>query len=358
MPPAPDQVDEARALVRLGIDEIRQASGGIGAIDRAIAERVFSAVGSQAAWVRRVHRAVSRSAYAGVGGATSLTGRLAADLVGRRGTDFGRELSPTRLGGSLIGVIDGLIGNELEGTGSELQHPMAVRVDGRVVDRAPETVASAFPDATKRIAVFVHGLMGTEFPWEWFKRENGGTYGTRLADDLGYTPVYVRYNTGRHISENGRALTEVLQRLCASWPTELEEVALIGHSMGGLVARSACYYGTEEKAEWPRLVRRVVTLGTPHLGAPLAQAVHHASAGLDRLPDSHLGLPLRRGDRPPVLTDPVRADARGPEGRGPVNGVLREERHCRIHVGPLPGAPVGLKPFPPGHRLSLRRLSS
>jgi len=130
------------------------------------------------------------------------------------------------------------------------------------------------------------GSWAPSSPGSEFAHENGGTYGTRLAADLGCTPVYVRYNTGLHISENGRALSALLEGLQAYWPTDLEEIALVGHSMGGLVARSACYYGAEVNAEWTRLVRQVVTLGSPHMGAPLAQAVHHASAGLAVLPET------------------------------------------------------------------------
>src|SRR5947209_14653024 len=127
--------------------------------------------------------------------------------------------------------------------------------------------------------------MGTEFPWHWYAKRCGGTYGSQLERDLGLTPVYVRYNTGRHISENGRSLHELIEQLVACWPVDVEKVALIGHSMGGLVARSACCHASESGGEWVRRVRHVVTLGTPHMGAPLAQAVHYASAGLDALPE-------------------------------------------------------------------------
>ena len=193
-------------------------------------------------------------------------------------------------------MIDGLIGDELERSRSVLHEPMSVRVDGEVVAcRRPE-LARAFPEATRRIVVFVHGLMGTEFPWSWWAAENGGTYGTRLAGDLNLTPVYVRYNSGRHISENGRSLAELLEQMVAAWPVEVDEVAVIGHSMGGLVSRSACYRGSELGHAWTRRVRHVISLGSPHMGAPLAQAVHYAAAGLHRLPETRplAGLLRRR----------------------------------------------------------------
>src|SRR5438270_466390 len=114
----------------------------------------------------------------------------------------------------------------------------------------------------------------------------GECYGTRLARDLGCTAVFVRYNTGRHISENGRSLAELLGELAAAWPVEIDQLALVGHSMGGLVCRSACYQAAEQDAEWVRHVGHVVSLGTPHMGAPLAQGVHYASAALHRVPET------------------------------------------------------------------------
>jgi pimeloyl-ACP methyl ester carboxylesterase len=157
-------------------------------------------------------------------------------------------------------------------------------------------VARAFPSATPRLVVFVHGLMGTEFPWDWWAAQNGGTYATRLSHDLKLTPVYVRYNTGRHISENGHALAELVEELVAAWPVEVREVAIIGHSMGGLVSRSACYQASEEGHAWVRRVKHVISLGSPHMGAPLAQAVHYAASGLYQLPETRplAGLLRRR----------------------------------------------------------------
>jgi pimeloyl-ACP methyl ester carboxylesterase len=123
----------------------------------------------------------------------------------------------------------------------------------------------------------------------------GGTYGTRLRDELGFTPVELRYNTGRHISENGLDLADLLERLAANWPVEVEQIALVGHSMGGLVARSACHQAVERGDGWPGLVRHVVSLGSPHMGAPLAQGVHWASAALHALPETRpLAAFLRR----------------------------------------------------------------
>jgi pimeloyl-ACP methyl ester carboxylesterase len=144
-------------------------------------------------------------------------------------------------------------------------------------------LASAYPDATSRLVVFVHGLCETEAAWHIGSRPG---YGYRLREQLGYTPVDVRYNTGLHVSDNGRRLAQVLDHLVRAWPVEVEEIALVGHSMGGLVARSACHYGEASGHVWTEQLRHVFCLGTPHLGAPMEKAANAFGWALGRLPET------------------------------------------------------------------------
>ena len=272
---------ELRALTVLGFDELRRASGGIGGVQQAVTGRVFRAVGPGAALVRPVHEAVTRGVYAGLGLGTRAIGMAAAAAVGRRDAP---ALSTTPRGSALIAAVTGLRGDALEAEGNPLCQPMAVRVGGEPISAAdPDALRDAFPEATPRVVVFVHGLMTTEFSWALGGHER---FGDRLARELGCTPVYVRYNSGRHISENGRSLSELMEELVAAWPVEVDRVALVGHSMGGLVARSACCHASEDDADWARLVTHSVSLGSPHMGAPLEQAVHVLSAGLAALPET------------------------------------------------------------------------
>jgi len=176
----------------------------------------------------------------------------------------------TPRGATVLAVLNGLRGDVLEAEGSDLAEPMCVRVGGRPC--APADVPGAGP----RVVVFLHGLFETEYAW------GRNSYGARLQRDLGVMPVYVRFNTGRHISENGAALAALLDQVVRDWPVEVERVTLIGHSMGGLVARSAGHHG----GAWTRHVRHVISLGTPHTGAPLEQAVHAMSAALQLTPET------------------------------------------------------------------------
>jgi pimeloyl-ACP methyl ester carboxylesterase len=110
---------------------------------------------------------------------------------------------------------------------------------------------------------------------------DGFSHGEALAESLGYTPVYVRYNSGLPIVQNGQLLAERLEALLEAWPCPIEEITILGHSMGGLVARSACLAGEEGRHLWRRSLSRLVFLGTPHHGAPLERGGH----GLDFLLD-------------------------------------------------------------------------
>jgi pimeloyl-ACP methyl ester carboxylesterase len=143
--------------------------------------------------------------------------------------------------------------------------------------------------------VFVHGLGETDAAWGYGSPRRSGPpeprYGTRMERELGYSALYVRYNTGLHISENGRALSRLLDDLVDDWPEPVREIALVGHSMGGLVARSACHYGDAGGAPWVGSLRHVFCLGSPHLGAPLEKGANALAAALARLPETR---PLAR----------------------------------------------------------------
>jgi pimeloyl-ACP methyl ester carboxylesterase len=280
------QVDELRGLARLGFDELRRATGGIGDVHRAVAARAFGASGSGALPARALHDAIANGVYAGVGGATRLAGLVADAGLGRRAVRDGRRLSASPPGALLVGALNGLIGDTLEREGSDLQQAMSVRTEGRPVPLDRGALADAHPGACGRLVVFLHGLMETEFAWRVGAGPEGETYATRLRRDLGCTPVEIRYNSGRHISENGLSLADLLLELVEEWPAEVESIALVGHSLGGLVARSACHQAAGRGDAWVGQVRHVISLGTPHMGAPLAQGVHWMSAALAALPET------------------------------------------------------------------------
>ena len=174
--------------------------------------------------------------------------------------------------------INGFWGDYLSRRKHRLDLGMTLRHHGRHLPATPKAFAAAFPNPTSKVCVFVHSLAATEWLWSLSSEEHYGdpdvTFGTRLADDLGFTPIYLRYNTGRHISENGRALATLLTEVLEAYPVPVEEIVLVGHSMGGLVVRSAAHYAREHDEPWIAHLRHVACIGAPHLGAPLEKAVN------------------------------------------------------------------------------------
>jgi pimeloyl-ACP methyl ester carboxylesterase len=275
--------EELTALGELTGDAAGGLADQIHDLHDGIARRVWRAVGPASAPVRVAHDQLAHGAYTFARGVTRAAVRGTAQVLGAAQPMDAESIERTAIGRAAVGAVNGIWGDTLTRRRNGLALKMTVRAAGRDVEPTRAAVRDAFPHATGRIGVFVHGLCETDDAWMI-----GGAkhvpYGYRLQAELGYTPVYLRYNTGLHISENGRALARVLDELVAAWPTEVHEVSLIGHSMGGLVARSACHYGVDHA--WCGRVRHVFTLGSPHLGAPLEQRAARASLLLGRIPET------------------------------------------------------------------------
>jgi pimeloyl-ACP methyl ester carboxylesterase len=124
---------------------------------------------------------------------------------------------------------------------------------------------ATLPGAGGKLLVLIHGSSMNDQQWHRL----GHDHGAALARDLGYTAVYLRYNSGLHISANGRACADLLERLVAEWPAPLDELVIVGHSMGGLLARSACHAGERAGHAWRPKLGTLICLGSPHHGAPL-----------------------------------------------------------------------------------------
>jgi len=155
-----------------------------------------------------------------------------------------------------VAVLNGICGDHLEDRGNVLAIPMEL------------TQSSV---ASPHIVVMVHGLCLAEDSWQ--RDENPGI-GAQLKQELGMTPVYLRYNTGRRISSNGKELSRRLDDLLADWPVPVESLSLVGYSMGGLVIRSACAYADSEQRSWLKPLKRILFLGAPHHGSPVEKAGH------------------------------------------------------------------------------------
>ena len=280
------QPDELRALGKLATRTGADGVSHVEQIHRALAARVFTLTAPVSLPARVLHDCIATFVYAAVRGVGRVTGMTASELAGVA------SVSPNPAGSTPASnlaqaVLNATLGDELAAQGSPLAISMAIRANRSDLSPRPDSLAAAFPAPTPKVALFLHGLGETEESWRLHADRHGevgeSTYGSRLATDLGYTPLYLRYNTGLHISENGLHLSCLLEEVVAGWPTFVDEVLLVGHSMGGLVARAACHQAQAKGHIWVQKVRHVVYLGTPHQGAALERWVSRLSRLLGRI---------------------------------------------------------------------------
>lgn len=202
---------------------------------------------------------------------------LAETLIPARKRDI-----PQRLSLGLHSALNGAFGDYLERNGNELAMPMTlIGDDGRPIALTRHGLGVAIKAPSARVVVLVHGLGMNDQQWRQGDRPD---FGERLAEDFGYTALRLRYNSGRHISENGRDFAALMQAFVAAYPVDIERLTLVGHSMGGLVARSACHYAEQAGHTWHKPLSDLVFLGSPHLGAPLERLGNHVTQALTRLP--------------------------------------------------------------------------
>ena len=167
---------------------------------------------------------------------------------------------------AVLAALNGVLGDTLAATQNPLATPMTLRCQGKVVSEAPVQNASG------KIVVLIHGLCMNDLQWAVPHDGLVFDHGTLLSESLGYTPVYVRYNTGLHTSQNGHAFSQQLDAMVKHWPVPVDEITVLCHSMGGLVTRSAVFSAQQSGAAWRKHLKNIVFLGTPHHGAPLERA--------------------------------------------------------------------------------------
>lgn len=213
--------------------------------------------------------------YGAIRGTTGLIGRgvdSALTALQPRLALVNGESSAAR--DAVVSALNGVLGDKLADSRNPLATPMSLCQDGRPISPA------AVPDARRKVLLLVHGLCMNDRQWQ--HGGPGGGHGQVLAESLGYTAVYLRYNTGRSITANGRELARRLEQWLAEWPVPVDELVVVAHSMGGLVTRSACHFAAKDQRAWLGKLRSIVFLGTPHHGAPLEQAGYFVERLLGR----------------------------------------------------------------------------
>lgn len=253
--------DDLRGVSRLAIDATERVTHVVEAMHNTIASGP-SMLGEPLA---RPVRHLNGLIYGSIRAVTRLVGmsieRGLSPLVSILG-----ESTPGVEREAVLAALNGVVGDYLVETKNPLAIPMRLRQGGHPLPLDKEALRAALPHASSRLLVLIHGSSMNDLQW----KRHGHDHGAALARELGYTPLYVHYNSGVHVSTNGRELDSLLEHLVTQWPVPVHELVLLCHSMGGLVARSACHYGEAHCGRaWRRKLSTLICLGTPHHGAPL-----------------------------------------------------------------------------------------
>ncbi len=268
-------VTDLRGASRLAIDAI----AGITALVEALHMNIARAPTAIAGPVGTAVNATTSAVYGTITGITRVVGGSIDLALGALAGALREQRSPP-LREALVAAVNGVLGDHLADTGNPLAIPTQFRRGGQPLPLAPDALAAALPAARPHIVLLVHGLCMNDLQWQ----RKGHDHGVALEQALPVTSVWLRYNSGRHISTNGRELSTMLEALVAAWPVPVQSLSIVGHSMGGLVARSAVNVAQEEASRWPSLLRTLVFLGTPHLGAPLERGGHWIDLLLEGTP--------------------------------------------------------------------------
>ena len=272
-PTAEEAASHARAL-RGAAKLATEATTGLTDLVEAVHARIASVPGLPGPADGRT-RGISGLVYKTIRGVTravggsvdTLLGALSPMLAQAPGSTPASLPSPERE--AILAALNGVLGDHLARTTNPLASTLALRQGGRALTLQRDALAQALPQAGERVLVLIHGLCMNDLQW---RRSNGHDHGEALAAALGFTPLYLRYNSGLHVSTNGRALAHQLERLLEQWPHPVARFAIVAHSMGGLLARSALHYGLAAGHHWPHRLDDLACLGTPHHGAPLERA--------------------------------------------------------------------------------------
>ncbi|MEM1413570.1 MAG: alpha/beta hydrolase [Myxococcota bacterium] len=312
--------EDLRAVTELVVDAVLAVTGIAEDMHRTVASGP-AALGAPLAGPAGL---VTRTTYGAVRKVTGLVGGALDGALATLGRALG-ESAPGPEREALLAALNGVMGDQLVARGSALALPLRFRgPEGAALDAAAPAGALG-----PRVLVLVHGSCMNDRQW----RRAGHDHGAMLAE-AGWTPVYVSYNSGRHVGENGRELAAALETLLAAWPVPVTDLAILAHSMGGLVSRSACHAAEAAGHAWRARLDSVVFLGTPHHGAPLEKGGN----GVDVLLGLHpVSAPLARLGK---LRSAGVTDLRF--GR-----VLQSEARGRFEPGPDDRVPV---PLPAGVR--------
>ncbi len=277
--------DEIRALGGVAGDVLEDLVRAVEDVHGAISARVDSALPPPAKPVHTIVRATTTATYATVRAAHRWLPRGAAAVAAARTQADGPSILDHPSALKAVATLNGILG-------PAVTDPAAVTTALTLFHRGERLALDALaklPDVQPHVVLFLHGLVETEADWS---RQPRGTlephipYPEALEAEHGVTSLVARYNTGLAVGRSGAELAELIAHLESAWPVPLDGITLVGHSMGGLVARSAAHQAHLAGHAWVGRLRLIVSLGTPHLGSPVSKAVDIAERALNAFPET------------------------------------------------------------------------
>ncbi len=174
-----------------------------------------------------------------------------------------QRLLPSRLAGLSLTLLKATALEIVILAGHLLLYPSGITQERRApLPELPSPQdATQLPTEAKPPVVLLHGFIDNRSVFVLLRRSLA-QHGRRPVESLNYSPLTCDIRTAAELL--GRHIEEICER------TGSREVDIVGHSLGGLIAR---YY--VQRLSGDLRVRTLVTLGTPHSGTavvPLANA--------------------------------------------------------------------------------------
>lgn len=275
MPNKRNASSDLQGLTRL----ITDATIGVTDLVEAMHHRIVHPPLLPSTFIQHLITKIAGVVYKNIRWTTRLVGNSTDKVLGQLNSVIGEiEVSDERE--TIRSVLNGVIGDYLEKNKNPLTISMQFRHEAKPIKLDSKSIAKTYKNVNGKIILLVHGSCMSDI--QWTRKEHN--HGTKLAKDLHMTAIFLNYNSGLHISTNGHELNELLEELVQNWPVPVEELIVIAHSMGGLVSRSALYYGQQQQKSWTKYLKKIVFLGTPHHGAPLEKMGNFLDVILETIP--------------------------------------------------------------------------
>ena len=250
---------DLRGAGRLTVDAIK----GIIDLVEAVHRTILSLGGLIGGKGQKRTTGITGMVYRNIRSTTGLVGRSIDSLLSNL-TFMVEDRDPSPERDAVVAVLNGVLGDHLADKENPLAIPMQLKQNGKPLVLVDKSTLESVKTTLRKIVLLIHGSCMNDQQWN----RQGHDHGLALERDLGYAPFYLHYNSGLHISENGKKLADMLEVFMGELPVSAE-FTIIAHSMGGLVARSAYHYGEANGLGWLSCLKKLIFLGTPHHGAPL-----------------------------------------------------------------------------------------